>query len=901
MRRLAVVLACLLASAALAQDDAASYGALLATALEQGRAGDMTEAIANFERALAIAADDDQRARALLMLATAHRDVDDDTAALATLGRALELTEPAPWVVRCLQELATLAGRRDRPDLARLAAERTVTLLGPQAPEAAAAVLTLAQAERAAGDLDGAIARLRALLTAGDPTAVHVQAREALVQSLCAAGRRDEALVVARAATHDSRRVRLLLLVAWAARGAEDLETVDALAREVLALMPDHPQAMELRYEAAARRDAVPALVAELQARVEGDDPEPALRFLARIAGWEHDDAALVAAWERLAQLRPDDADVHATLGQLAVEAGDLDRAEPALRRALELAPGHGEAARALGELLVHRGRTDEAVALLRRATGYDPRNLAAVRSLGQELSGWSLHHEAVRVYEEARQATGEEHALAWEMARALIARLEYEPAAGELLAALDASELPPRIIGRELERLATDEIAGPAVLAAMDAHAAGQLSDAARVGLARAYLAVGRRDQALGLLRSVTDAGAEIAQIARETEFRGEADAAADLYAVALAAGVPSEERARLARELARLEAQRGRWREALAALDAEAAGDDPEALMLRAELLLTHARRPDEAMAALDRLTALLGESGPMAGPLRRMRAEARFRQGRLDEAEAAFVELLAAARAPSHAQQLSPFPPGFGTPIDQPPSPPGFARPGDLPPLPPGFGLITPGAPPSGFDTLPGVVDEDLGAAPLGEPALPALRLGEIALRRGDRQQAEERLRMLAHAWPDSDKANDALGWLAFLRDNADASERAWEGYLRALILLDRGETDAAEELLREIAATRGEALADDALILRAETAAWTGDAGSAADLYLKVVERFPEGLRTPDALLRAGRVLRDDLDDPARAAEVLKQVVDAYPASAAARQARSELELLRGVSP
>lgn len=904
MRRAALVLACLLASAALAQEEAPSYGALLAAAIEQGRAGDMTEAVANFERAIAIAADDDQRARALLLLATAYRDVDDDPAALATLSRALELTQPTPWVVRCLQELTTLAGRRERPDLVRQAAERTVALLGPEAPEAAGAVVELAQAERMAGDLDAAIARLQALLTGGDATAAHVQAREMLVQSLCAAGRRDDALAVARAADNDSRRARLLMLVAWAARDGDDPDMADALAREVLALMPDHPQAMELRYEVAARRDAVPALIAELQAQVEGDDPEPALRFLARIAGWENDDAALVAAWERLAELRPDDADVHATLGRMAVDAGDLERAEPALRRALELAPGHGEAARALGELLVHRGQTDEAVAVLRGASGYDPRDLGAARSLGQELSAWSLHHEAVRVYEEAREATGDEHALAWELARALIAMLEYERAAGELLVALDADDLPPRIIGRELEQLAADEIAGPAVLAAMDAHAASELSDAARVGLGRAYLAVGRRDQALELLRGAAGAGPEIAQIARETEFRGEAEAAADLYAAALAAGVPAEERGEVARELARLEAARGRWREALVALDAEAAGDDPEALMLRAELLLTQARRPAEAAEALERLTSVVGEQAGFAGPLRRMRAEALFRRGRLDEAEAAFAELLAEARAPQGSGELEIFPPGLGMPIDQPPAPPGSAAHDDLPPPPP-FGQVTAGRVPPGFETLPGMAPA-MVEAPAGEPALAALRLGEIALRsqaisrRGDRKQAEERLRMVAQAWPDSDEANDALGWLALLRDNADASDRAWEGYVHALVLLDRGETDEAEGLLREIAATRGEALADDALLLRAETAAWAGDAAGAVDLYLTAAERFPEGLRTPDALLRAARLLRDDLGEPARAAEVLRRLVEGYPTSAAARQARSELELLRGVS-
>ncbi len=191
--------------------------------------------------------------------------------------------------------------------------------------------------------------------------------------------------------------------------------------------------------------------------------------------------------------------------------------------------------------------------------------------------------------------------------------------------------------------------------------------------------------------------------------------------------------------------------------------------------------------------------------------------------------------------------------------------------------------------------------------GQPARAALRLGEIALRRGEPDRAEERLRLVAEAWPDSDEANDALSRLAFIRENLGDRERshgggrAEEDYLAALGLVDRGAFEAAEALLREVAATRGEPLADDALMLIAEARHHAGDAAASADSYLRVAERFGDGLLAPEALLRAARLLRDEVGDTTAAAGVLRTLVVEHPDSAAAGQARPELELLREVSP
>lgn len=858
------LMALLAAGPALAQDAGADFGTLLGQADGLARTGQIEASETAYEQAIAAATSDEERAQALWLLANGRRGRGDDAGAVEALARVLALEDAGAWLAPCLTQLAALAPRHGRPDLARAASERLVEALGPTSAQAAPAMLALARADSDAGDLDAAIARLEAMLATGQQTAAHVQARELLVDCLLLQDQRERALATARDATDDSRRARLLMRIALTADDAGDLDAADTIAREVLAGMPDHPQAIELVHAIAVERGTVEQLVAELRARAAGDDPEPALRTLARIATLEHDAPAALDAWERLLALHPEDPDAHRAVGGLALDAGDLERAETAFRQALELAPESQPAAESLAEVLVRRGRTDEAVSTLKRAVGYAPADLTSVRSLGYLLTRYSLHHEAVAAYREARAAAGDEHALAWEMARAQIALLDYPEATRELLAALGEEGVSARMIGHELERLVSDEIAGPEVLEVIAGEPDIDLSDAQRVALGRAWLAAGDTARALELLGETEFAAQEAAEIARESELRGEPEVAADLYVFALERGLPDPQAGNVAMSLARLDAGRGRWRDALDALDIALIDGDPRALLLRIELLLEHAHRPDEAGLALLQLEALAGDDPAWAGPVRWARAQWLFAMGRLDEAEAAFTDLLAGGDAPA--------PPSF----EPPPFPPGMMAP-------------------------PGMVPAPVFVFTGGEETLAALRLAEIALRRGDLEVAEQRLRALAGRWPDSDEANDALTWLSFIRENLDGEGRAEGDYLRALMLLDRGACDEAEGLLREVAGTRGEPLADDALMLLARARHDAGDAAGAVETWLRVAERFGDGLLAPEALLRAARVLRDELDEPAGAADALGRIVEDHADSAAAQQARDELELLRGVSP
>ncbi|MGM0494939.1 MAG: tetratricopeptide repeat protein, partial [Armatimonadota bacterium] len=330
--------------------------------------------------------------------------------------------------------------------------------------------------------------------------------------------------------------------------------------------------------------------------------------------------------------------------------------------------------------------------------------------------------------------------------------------------------------------------------------------------------------------------------------------------YEMALTMEIRPEERADVTLNLAELQRDAGDWRAALETLErAPGLDTDPEALLMRARLLTRHARL-EEARDAWDSLMAAAGDNPRYAAAAREGMADWLFASGRLDEAEQAYAELAGDTGSERPAQ-----------PWD------------DLPPLPPG--LVLPGA-----VALPGALEDD--ASP---PGRAVLRLAEIALRRGDLEEAEQRFRHVADAHGDTAWANDALERLAFIRENLDGSGSAEARYFEALGLLERGDLRMARDLLLEIAGTRNEPLADDALMSLAEHRAERGDLRPAAETWLSVAERFPESLLAPRALLRAADLL-GDLGDFASAGEALRGIVEDYPDSAAANEAEAELELL-----
>lgn len=864
MRRAAVALCVVLAAAvSWAQDGGPpTYDKLLAAAHEHTRAGRHAEAEEALRQAVDAANTDEERAAAILTLGESLEARGKRREAVAALQRALALERGGDWLMRCLQRLGWLAEQSRQVEVAQQAWERVVELAGPDAPEAGAALVALARLDREAGRLDEALARLQALLQHDVHHAWHREARETVAEILLAREQYDRALEAARGIDDETRRRRLELQIADQLIDAGKPAQGARLAWEMLDEAPGYLPAMRLIYRAAIEQDALPALRERLQAEAAGDAPEAALAFLGEIARWEDDTEAALEHLRRLAELRPDDPDVLVDLGEAALDADRPEVGEAALREALTLSPDHRGALITLAEVLVQRGQTDEAINLLKRAVGYDPADVGTVQSLDNALRRYSLHHARVAVIEAARERSGDDTLMAWELAQAYIDLLRYEDATHELLVALDSDGTPARAVGMELERLVADELAGRDVLAAVRQHLAATTapSDTERLALARVLLAAGDREGAQGLLEGAEGAGLAVADLARETELRGDDDVAASLYAMALGMAIPDPQRAEVAFNLARLQREQGEWRQALQTLEAGPSLDShPEALLMRAQLLTDRAHRLDEAQEAWEGLLELAGAEPRYVAAARHGMADWLFASGRLDEAEQAYAQLA------GETETLEPW--------------------GDLPPLPPG--LVLPGG-----VALPMEAQEVVGP----DPARAALRLAEIALRRGDLEEAEERFRFVAAQHAKSPWVNDALERLAFMRENLDGRGSAERRYFEALALRAQGNARTARDLLLEIAGTRDEPLADDALVALAELRAEQEEARGAADTWLSVAERFPDSLLAPQALLRAAEVLRDELDDTAGAMSALRHVIEDYPDSAAAHEARSALELL-----
>ncbi|GEM_PF-7056844 len=865
--RIAAGLVLLMAATTAWAQAPADYDALLRQAHEHTVAGRTAEADAALLQAIEVAPDETLRAAAIFTLGVARERREDVAGAMEAFARALDLDLDGggEWQVLALQRLAWHADRGRDGLTARAAWERLLALVDADAPEAAEALIGLARLERQAGRLDEATEHFEALLPSEAHRAWHAEAHESLSALLLAQGQTERALEHAGAIEDESRRLRAELDVGSALLDGGDAEGALELGRSILRRTPDQMAAMRLAYGAAVQANALERLRSELRAEADGEAPEAALTFLAEIARWEEDSAAAVGYLQRLAELRPQDAEVRVKLAQTALDAELLDEAEGALREALGLAPENRRAQIVLAEVLAQRGRTDEAIVQLKSAVGYDPADVASVRSLDQALQRSALHYARVEAIGEARAATGDEALMAYELARAHVDLLQYEQATEEFLRALRAEAVPARVVAIELERLVGDAIAEPEVLEAVRARLAATEAppDAERLALARVLLVAGERETALGLLEGVTGAGSAVADLGREARFRGDRAGASELLALALTMDLAEYERADAALTLAMLQRDTGAWREALETLEATPAlAGHPEALLMRARLLTDRARELEAAREAWERLAAC---------PEPRFREAARegmadwlFASGRLDEAEAAYVEL-----TEERSTDEVGFEPLWG---ELPPLPPGM--------LPPGIGIAAPPA------------DE----APLADPARAALRLAEIALRRGELEAAQARFRFVVEEYPLGPHANDALERLAFMRENLDGEGGSEARYFEAIGLMERGEAAMARELLLEIAGTRDEPLADDALMALGEVRLMQGDARAAVETWLSLPGRFAESMLAPGALLRAAEVLRGELADDPGAAEALRRVTEDYPDSAAADEARAELELL-----
>ena len=145
-----------------------------------------------------------------------------------------------------------------------------------------------------------------------------------------------------------------------------DFEAADQIFSAVLAVRPDHPDALHFRGVLAHHRG---------------------------------DHAEAVALIERAAALIPEHADVHNNLGNVYRETGRFRDARTCYEQALSLDSDHCGALNNLGLLLRLGGDTEAAVATLERANALDPDNPDVLVNLGNAYRTAKRFHDAVSAY----------------------------------------------------------------------------------------------------------------------------------------------------------------------------------------------------------------------------------------------------------------------------------------------------------------------------------------------------------------------------------------------------------------------------------------------------------------------------------------------------------------------
>ena len=146
----------------------------------------------------------------------------------------------------------------------------------------------------------------------------------------------------------------------------------------------------------AARRAASSAAVAAAQAE-ESAPVDPAARAEATFASG--DGARLIEQYRDAVQRRPDDADAHASLGQMLVRLKRTDEAVPEYERAVALAPQNATHHFNLGKTLAELQRWPDAVQSLRRAQQLQPSDAGTAAELAKALNKNGDHAAAVEEY----------------------------------------------------------------------------------------------------------------------------------------------------------------------------------------------------------------------------------------------------------------------------------------------------------------------------------------------------------------------------------------------------------------------------------------------------------------------------------------------------------------------
>ena len=189
----------------------------------------------------------------------------------------------------------------------------------------------------------------------------------------------------------------------------------------------------------------------------------------------------------------------------------------------------------------------------------------------------------------------------------------------------------------------------------------------------------------------------------------------------------------------------------------------------------------------------------------------------------------------------------------------------------------------------------VDKSLKEEPLGHEA--RFKNAQLRYFIGEYEWAESQLKVLKAA---TSKliANDAMTLSLVIKDNLEVDTTGMElnKLARADYRIYQQREDEAIALLDDIIATGNEISKPHALFRKGEIEEKRNDFANAEQLFLQIVEQYPESYMADAALMHAALIEQNELKDKALAGEHYEKLIDEYPTSIYTAQAKKNYRKL-----
>jgi outer membrane protein assembly factor BamD (BamD/ComL family) len=142
------------------------------------------------------------------------------------------------------------------------------------------------------------------------------------------------------------------------------------------------------------------------------------------------------------------------------------------------------------------------------------------------------------------------------------------------------------------------------------------------------------------------------------------------------------------------------------------------------------------------------------------------------------------------------------------------------------------------------------------------------------------------------------NDAIGRVFLIDENSDSGQKPLVLYAQAAREARAGRPDSAATLLKQtVERYPGTALADDLILALGDVTLRTATPAAALAHYQAVADSIPDSPLAPAAMMRIGRYRAEVDQDFAAAIGAYEQVLERFPESLEADEARKLIERLR----